>query len=479
MDKQILDTIFRAYDIRGRYPSELNSEFYENLGKAYATFFKPNKVVVGYDIRPESIEMKNSLAKGLCEMGCDVVDAGEIPTEALYFATGEYPEIFDGGMVVTASHNGTGWNGCKMVARNAKPISSTSGLMDLKKIIIENEYEKVRDQKGTVSEMDVMPEYKKKVLSFINLEKKKLLNIIVDAGNGIGGKVFDYIFGDLEINTGNSTDNEMGVLNIDRMYFEPDGTYPNHVPNPMEEENLEEIKKRVVETGADFGIAIDGDADRAFFIDKKGRRPDGVYVGVLLAKNILKNKSDNKKIIHDPRITWPFIKEAQKLGAEVYQSMAGHSFFKAAMAEKQALFGAEASAHFYYQDFYNCDSGMVTIAQMLNMYFEGFELTREVDYLFENYPNSGEVNYRVENAIVLIHQIEEFYEKQGAKIEKIDGLSVEFDDWRFNLRMSNTQPLLRINLEAKTKELVIEKFLEVEKMIGAVRDNLPALEELR
>jgi len=479
MDRQILDTIFRAYDIRGRYPSELNSEFYENLGKAYATFFKPNKVVVGYDIRPESIEMKNSLAKGLCEMGCDVVDAGEIPTEALYFATGEYPEIFDGGLVVTASHNGTGWNGCKMVARNAKPISSTSGLMDLKKIIIENEYEKVRDQKGTVSEMDVMPEYKKKVLSFINLEKKKLLNIIVDAGNGIGGKVFDYIFGDLEINTGNSTDNEMGVLNIDRMYFEPDGTYPNHVPNPMEEENVEEIKKRVVETGADFGIAIDGDADRAFFIDKKGRRPDGVYVGVLLAKNILKNKSDNKKIIHDPRITWPFIKEAQKLGAEVYQSMAGHSFFKAAMAEKQALFGAEASAHFYYQDFYNCDSGMVTIAQMLNMYFEGFELTREVDYLFENYPNSGEVNYRVENAIVLIHQIEEFYEKQGAKIEKIDGLSVEFDDWRFNLRMSNTQPLLRINLEAKTKELVIEKFLEVEKMIGAVRDNLPALEELR
>jgi len=479
MDRQILDTIFRAYDIRGRYPSELNSEFYENLGKAYATFFKPNKVVVGYDIRPESIEMKNSLAKGLCEMGCDVVDAGEIPTEALYFATGEYPEIFDGGMVVTASHNGTGWNGCKMVARNAKPISSTSGLMDLKKIIIENKYEKVRDQKGTVCEMDVMPEYKKKVLSFINLEKKKLLNIIVDAGNGIGGKVFDYIFGDLEINTGNSTDNEMGVLNIDRMYFEPDGTYPNHVPNPMEEENVEEIKKRVVETGADFGIAIDGDADRAFFIDKKGRRPDGVYVGVLLAKNILKNKSDNKKIIHDPRITWPFIKEAQKLGAEVYQSMAGHSFFKAAMAEKQALFGAEASAHFYYQDFYNCDSGMVTIAQMLNMYFEGFELTREVDYLFENYPNSGEVNYRVENAIVLIHQIEEFYEKQGAKIEKIDGLSVEFDDWRFNLRMSNTQPLLRINLEAKTKELVIEKFLEVEKMIGAVRDNLPALEELR
>ena len=479
MDKQILDTIFRAYDIRGRYPSELNSDFYENLGKAYVSFFRPAKVAVGHDIRPESIEMKNSLAKGVCEMGCDVVDIGEIPTEALYFATGEYPEIFDGGLVVTASHNGAGWNGCKMVTKNAKPISGTTGLMDLKKIILENKYEKVKDENGVVSTMDIMPEYKKKVLSFINSEIFKPLKIVVDAGNGIGGKVFDYIFSDLEINNVDSSDNPKGFLNIDRMYFEPDGTYPNHVPNPMEEENVEEIKKRVVETDADFGIAIDGDADRAFFIDKKGRRPDGVYVGVLLAKSILNSDSDNKKIVHDPRITWPFVKEAQMLGAEVHQSMAGHSFFKAAMAEKNALFGAEASAHFYYRDFYNCDSGMVTIAQILNMYFKGFELTQAVDYLYENYPNSGEVNYRVENAIGLIHQIEEYYEKQGAKIEKIDGLSVEFDDWRFNLRTSNTQPLLRINLEAKTKEKVVEKFLEVEKMIGAVRDNLPALDELR
>jgi len=314
-----------------------------------------------------------------------------------------------------------------------------------------------------------MPAYKEKVLSFITTDKRRPLKIVVDAGNGIGGNVFDYVFGDLA-NSG---------LGIDRMYFNPDGTYPNHVPNPMEEENVEEIKKRVVEKGADFGIAIDGDADRAFFIDNKGRRPDGVYVGVLLAKSILSNDPGNKKIIHDPRITWPFVKETQKLGAKVHQSMAGHSFFKAAMAEKQASFGAEASAHFYYRDFYNCDSGMVTIAQMLNMYFDGFELTQAVDYLFENYPNSGEVNYRVENAIGLINQIEEFYKNQGAKIEKIDGLSVEFEEWRFNLRTSNTQPLLRINLEAKTKNLVIEKFLEVENMIGAVRDNIPALEELR
>lgn len=470
MNKQILDTIFRAYDIRGRYPSELNAEFYNSLGKAYVTFFKPKKLAVGNDIRPESVDMKRALMDGIREMGCDAIDIGEIPTEALYFATGEYPNDFDGGLVVTASHNGAGWNGCKMVAKNAKPISGATGLMDLKRIIIEGSYEKVDQKQGALSEKDIMPAYRDKVLSFITTQKRKPLKIVVDVGNGIGGKVFDYVFGDLEV---------PNVLSIDRMYFEPDGTYPNHVPNPMEEENVVEIKKRVIDTGADFGIAIDGDADRAFFIDKKGRKPDGVYIGVLLGRNLLKNSKDNKRILHDPRITWPFIKEAQKLGAETYQSMAGHSFFKQAMAEKQALFGAEASAHFYYKDFYNCDSGMVTIAQMLNMYFEGFELTKEVDYLFENYPNSGEVNYRVENAIALIHKIEKHYEKAGAKIEKIDGLSVEFEDWRFNLRTSNTQPLLRLNLEARIKEMVVEKFLEVEKMIDSVRDNLPALDELK
>jgi len=468
MNKQILDSVFRAYDIRGRYPAELNEEFYYSLGKAYVTFFNSKKLAIGYDIRPSSIDMKKALIKGIREMGCDTVDIGEIPTEALYFATGEYPHVFDGGLVVTASHNGAGWNGCKIVAKNAKPISSTSGLMDLKKIMLDNSYKKSSEYFGKLEEMNVMPAYKEKVLSFIKTSNNTPLKVVVDAGNGIGGKVFDYIFSDLNIV-------------VDRMYFNPDGNYPNHVPNPMEEENVAEIKKRVVETNADLGIAIDGDADRAFFIDKKGRKPDGVYIGVLLAKSIIKENStgENKKIIHDPRITWPFINEAKNLGAETIQCVAGHSFFKQKMADEQALFGAEASSHFYYKNFYNCDSGMITIARILNMCFEGFDLTEELDYLFEKYPNSGEVNYRVENSIGLINKIEKYYEKEGAKIEKLDGLSVEFEDWRFNLRTSNTQPLLRLNLEAKTKSLVVEKFLEVEKMIGVVRDNLPALEELR
>ena len=479
MNKQKLDRVFRAYDIRGRYPDELDAEFYKDLGKAYVTFFKPKKVAVGHDIRPESVEMQEALISGVNEMGCDVLDIGEVPTEALYFATGEYPDILDGGLVVTASHNGAGWNGCKMVAKNARPISSVTGFMDLKKIILEDSYVKVSEEVGKTEKMDIMPAYKEKVLSFITTTNRKPIKIVVDAGNGIGGKVFDYIFSDKYKTENDPYESIYENIQIERMYFEPDGTYPNHVPNPMEEENVAEIKKKVVELDVDFGVAIDGDADRSFFIDRKGRKPDGVYIGVILSKNLLENNPENKRIIHDPRITWPFIKEAQKFGAETHQSVAGHSFFKQAMAEKQALFGAEASAHFYYKDFYNCDSGMITTAQMINMYFDGFELTKEVDYLFDNYPNSGEVNYRVENALGVISKIEEHYSGMGAKIEKIDGLSVEFEDWRFNLRTSNTQPLLRINLEATTKEKVIEKFREVESMIGAVRDNLPALEELR
>jgi len=466
MKKEILDSIFRAYDIRGKYPSQLNREFYKCLGKAYVTFFKPRKVVIGQAMRQESVELKGALIDSVRQMGCDVIDLGEIATEMLYFAVGENHDTFDGGIVITASHNGVGWNGCKLITRNAKPISGVTGLMDLKRIILEDKFDKVSEEMGTLEELDIYPAYRDKVLSFITSQNRRPLNIVVDAGNGMGGKVFDYVFDKLDIN-------------VERMYFDPDGTYPNHVPNPMEEENVEEIKKKVVQLRADFGIALDGDADRAFFIDKKGRKPDGVYTGVLLARSILAKNKENKRIIHDPRITWPFIKEAKKMGAESFQSVAGRSFLQQAMAEKEAIFGSEASSHFYYKDFYNCDSGMITIAQMLNMYYEGFELTKEVDYLFEKYPNSGEVNYEVENAPELISKIENHYRKSGASIEKSDGLSVEFENWRFNLRMSNTQPLIRLNLEATDKKTVIEKFLEVEKMIGAKRDNAPALDELR
>lgn len=464
MTKESLDTVFRAYDIRGKTPGELDEDFFYNLGKAYTTRFKPASVVVGHDIRPQSFTFKQSLIKGLLESGCDVIDVGEIATEMLYYIVGAHPSVYDGGLVVTASHNPIGWSGCKLVSKQSKPIGKDTGLLDLKEIMLNQDYRKVSDNFGDLTDIYIYKPFKDKVRSFIQTEKRRPLKVVVDAGNGIGGRVFDYLFGDLG-------------LDVKQMYFVPNGFFPNHVPDPMKEENVTDLKQRVLEENADLGIAIDGDADRVFFIDKKGRRPDGVYMGVLLAKYLLKN-NENKKIIHDPRITWPFQKEAKKLGAETFQSTAGHSYFKQKMFEKQALFGAEASSHFYYKDFYNCDSGMITIALMLQMYFEGFDLTKSMDSLFDKYPNSGEVNYRVEDPNKLLEEIKNHYQNLGAKIDRIDGVSVEFEDWRCNLRKSNTQPLVRLNLEADSRQTVVSRFKEVEALIGSERDNSPSLPEL-
>ena len=467
MTEEILNSVFKAYDIRGKTPEELTPEFFYNLGKAYVTRFKSASVAVGHDIRPESFTFKQSLIKGLLEMGCDVIDLGEIATEMLYFAVGEYPALYDGGLVVTASHNPQGWNGCKIVAKGSSPVGKDTGLEDLKSIMLSESYSPISLLSGKLSDTYIYPEFRQKILSFIKTDVRpdKPLEIVVDAGNGIGGRLFDYIFGNME------------GLNIKQMYFVPNGLFPNHVPDPMKEENITDLKKHVLEEKADLGIAIDGDADRVFFVDRKGRKPDGVYTGVLLAKHLLKN-SDNKKIVHDPRITWPFVKEATNLGAETFQSIAGHAYFKKKMAEEQALFGAEASSHFFYKDFYNCDSAMVSIALLLDMYFAGFELTEAVDFLFEQYPNSGEVNYVVENSAETLAKLEKHYSKLGAKVEHIDGVSINFEDWRFNLRTSNTQPLIRLNLEAVNRSLVIEKFREVEALIGAKRENSPVIPEL-
>jgi phosphomannomutase len=465
MDKKALDSVFKAYDIRGKVPDELDEEFYDALGRAYVTKFKPQTVVVGHDIRPQSFIFKKALIEGMLSMGCNVVDLGEIATEMLYFTVGEYSDIYDGGLIVTASHNPPGWNGCKMVGKRSTPIGKATGMFDLKDIMLSGEYEALSSTWGTLTDRFIYPEFRDKILSFLQHTPEKHIKIIVDAGNGIGGRLFDYVFGNLG-------------LDATRMYFVPNGDFPNHVPDPMKDENVEELRKRVLQENADLGIAIDGDADRVVFLDKKGRKPDGVYTGVLLAKHLLQN-SDNKKIVHDPRITWPFIKEASQLGAETFQSVAGHSNFKQKMYEKEALFGAEASSHFFYRDFYNCDSAMVTIALMLQMYFEGFELTEAVDYLFTKYPNSGEVNYSVNDADQTLNRLEDKYKDLGGEIEHVDGLSVGFSDWRFNMRKSNTQPLVRLNVEAETLDLVVEKFLEVEEVIGQPRDNIPTLVELR
>lgn len=460
-----LNSVFHAYDIRGLDPQELDEEFFNTLGKAFVTFLNAKKIIVGNDIRKTGEKYKKAFIDGATSLGCDVVDIGEIGTEMLYYAVGSGQSI-DGGATITASHNPSGWNGCKMVGKGASALSGDYGLNEIKELMIKNEFTESQE-KGNVTERDIYPDFKTKVLSFIGDTQIKHLNIIVDAGNGIGGKLFDYIFGDLP-------------LNVTRMYFEPDDTFPNHVPNPMEEENIEELRENTVNSKADIGIAIDGDGDRTFFIDNKGRNPSGIYTGAIFAKYFLK-QNNGGTIIQDPRITWPVTKEVQNAGGKTVMIKAGHSFFKQKMKEVSGLFGAEASSHFYYKDFYNADSGMITIAVMLKMLSEGLDFDEELDYLYQEYPNSGEVNYKVENASETISSLEGYFRTNfpEAEVTKIDGVSIEFDTWRFNLRSSNTQPLIRLNLEAVDKDTVVEKFQIVEKLIDGERDNQPGLKELK
>ncbi|MBD3280708.1 phosphomannomutase/phosphoglucomutase [Candidatus Dojkabacteria bacterium] len=464
--KQQLDSVFHAYDVRGRDPEELNEEFFETLGKAFVTYLDAKKIVVGNDIRKSSELYKKAFTKGATSVGCDVIDIEEIATEMLYYTTGKYKDEFDGGATVTASHNPPGWNGCKMVSKSASALSSDKGLDEIKELMLTGDFRE-SDKQGEVNKKDVYPEFKEKVLSFLEGNEIKPLKIVVDAGNGIGGKMFDYVFGDLP-------------LEVIKMYFEPDGDFPNHTPNPIEIENVIEIMDKTNELQADIGIAIDGDADRTFFVDNKKRNPDGIYTGSIFIKHFLE-KYPGGKIVMDPRVTGPIIEELEKYGGEAVMSKAGHSFYKSKMKETGAVFGLENSSHFFFKDFYYADSGMIIIAIMLKLLSEGLDFDERLDYLFKKFPKSGEVNYEVENTKDTIAKVEEYVKENypDAEFDYIDGIAVELDSWRFSLRPSNTQPLLRLNLESHDKQTVVERFKEIEKIIGGKRNNLPPMEELR
>ncbi|MBN1331271.1 phosphomannomutase/phosphoglucomutase [Candidatus Dojkabacteria bacterium] len=464
-DKKILDNVFHAYDVRGKVPEELDEEFFEALGKAFVKYLNAKKIAVGRDIRETGVAFQKAFIKGATSLGCDVVDVGEIATEMIYFATGS-DLSFDGGATITASHNPPGWNGCKMVSKGASALSSDKGLPEIENLVMENEFEE-SEKPGTVTEENFYPAFKEKVLSFFEGTEIKPMKIVVDAGNGIGGKLFDYIFGDLN-------------LDVTRMYFEPNGNFPNHIPNPIELENVHEIMAKTQELQADIGIAIDGDADRSFFVDNKGRNPDGVYIGSIFAEYFLK-RNPGDTVILDPRVIGPVDDAVEKYGGTGVRCKAGHSFFKQKMKEVDAIFGSENSSHFFFRDFYHADSGMITIAIMLKLLSEGLDFDEKLDELYKKYPKSGEVNYEVNDVHSTIKKVEQYCRDkyENLAFDYIDGVSAEAKDWRFNLRPSNTQPLIRFNLEGKSKDKVIEKFREIEKVIGGKRDNMPVLKELQ
>ncbi|HEQ65316.1 MAG TPA: hypothetical protein ENN64_00615, partial [bacterium] len=503
--ENILNSVFKAYDVRGVVGEELDEEFYYYLGRALVRYLNTEHIVVGRDFREDSLRFQTALISGIHSLKCYVTDISEISTEMLYFAVGENAD-YDIGAVVTASHNPAGYNGCKLVKKNARPIYSQDGFEELKKLIlkdIENfqgeQIDNLNDKnyqidKKLYREIDIMPAYREKILSFLKGVKIKPLSIVVDAGNGIGGKIFkevfkDFILDDCEANNNSSPKTpekrreENGIkidskkdkkIKLTELYFEPDSLFPNHDANPIEIENMLDLQKKVVEVGADLGIGIDGDGDRVGFVDNSGEiLLSGVFIGAILADYVF--DTDNKRLIHDLRIISPIVDTVKELGGEAIPSIAGHAYIKESMLKHDAKYGVELSTHFYYKDYYYCDSGMVTVAFMIKAISGGLNLAKKHTELRSKYHLSGEVNFEISDPEAIINELIDTYKDSG-NIDLTDGVSCELKGWRFNVRISNTQPLLRLNVESDREDLMIEGYKELENLIGGTRKNEPSFE---
>lgn len=440
-------TCFKAYDVRGRIPDQLNEEVAHRIGQAYAAFIKPKEVVVGYDIRLSSQALCAALTRGLTDSGVDVSNIGQCGTEEIYFATSFLG--VDGGIVVTASHNPKDYNGIKFVRENSKPISADTGLEDIRKLAEINKFD-MAPVKGTNSQVDVKKDYIKHLLSYIDVEKLKPLKVLCNAGNGGAGPVIDLLEPHLP-------------FEFIKMYHEPDGHFPNGIPNPLLQENRQPTTDKLLEEGADVAIAWDGDFDRCFFFDEKGGFIEGYYIVGLLAEAFLK-KQAGSKIVHDPRLVWNTQAVVEANGGEAVQCKSGHAFIKEKMREVDAAYGGEMSAHHYFRDFYYCDSGMVPWLLVLEIMSEsGKPLSQLVEECIERFPASGEINREVSDAKAVIDKVLAHYKEDAEDIDYTDGVGVSFAQWRFNLRMSNTEPVVRLNvesrgdialMEAKTKEIL-------------------------
>ncbi len=426
-------TCFKAYDIRGRIPDQLNEDIAYRIGRAYATFLKPSTVVVGYDIRLTSEELCDAVTRGMTDSGVDVINIGQCGTEEVYFATAHLQA--DGGIAVTASHNPKDYNGMKMVRDESKPISGDTGLKDIKAIAESGEFLDT-DSRGEVSRRDTRPAYIEHLLGYIDLSVIKPLKIVCNAGNGGAGAVIDAL------------EDRLPVSFI-KVHHEADGNFPNGVPNPLVEENRHPTVDAINAHGADLGIAWDGDFDRCFFFDADGRFIEGYYIVGLLAQAFLEHKPGSK-IIHDPRLTWNTIEIAKSYGGEAIQSKTGHAFIKERMRKEDAIYGGEMSAHHYFRDFSYCDSGMIPWLLVIELMSKaGKPLSALVNERMAAFPASGEINTEISDPPALLETIESHYRDQAESVDHTDGLSMSLGEWRFNIRMSNTEPVVRLNVESR------------------------------
>ena len=444
-------TCFKAYDIRGRVPDQLNEDIAYRIGRAYAQFLKPKKVVVGHDIRLTSVSICDSLVKGLMDSGVDIYDIGECGTEEVYFATFDYE--FDGGIVVTASHNPKDYNGMKLVREQSKPISGDTGLNKIKRLAEKGEFESSSTQ-GEYFTLGHRDRYIPHLLSYVDVKKIKPMTVVVNAGNGGAGAVIDRL-------------EPLLPIEFIKLHHEADGNFPNGVPNPLLIENRTSTIEAIKANNADLGIAWDGDFDRCFFFDENGDFVEGYYIVGLLAEAFLA-KQPGGKVVHDPRLTWNTIDIVEKYDGQAVQSKTGHAFIKERMRLEDAVYGGEMSAHHYFRDFSYCDSGMIPWLLVVELIAEtGKPLSELVADRMAKYPVSGEINKTIEDPKAVIEKVKNNYTVDSDNIDLTDGLSMSFDDWRFNLRMSNTEPVVRLNVESRgDQKLMEEKTQELLSLMG-------------
>ena len=442
---------FKAYDVRGQVPEELNVDIAYRIGRAFAEFLSPKTVVVGYDIRLTSRELNNALSRGLKDSGVDVVDIGLCGTEEIYFATSHLK--VDGGIIVTASHNPRNYNGMKFVRKNSVPISGDTGLSKIRSIAESNLF-KESATKGNLSSADLKDAYVKHLLNYIDLSQLEPIRVVCNAGNGGAGLVIDLL-------------EKILPIEFVKIHHEPNGEFPNGVPNPLLEENRLPTVQAIKDSNAHLGIAWDGDFDRCFFFDESGRFIEGYYIVGLLAQSFL-SSSSGSKIVHDPRLTWNTIAITESFGGQAVCCKTGHAFMKERMRSEDAIYGGEMSAHHYFKDFFYCDSGMIPWLLVIQMMAkQGKSLSELVDQYMIAFPASGEINTVVEDPESLIARIETCYKPLAVSIDYIDGLSMSFDHWRFNIRKSNTEPVIRLNVESRgNAELMKEKTDELLKFIN-------------
>jgi phosphomannomutase len=446
------ESIFKAYDIRGRYPDALNEDVARKIGRAYVSFLglSGSRVVVGRDMRLSGEPLEDAFVRGVTEAGADVLNIGLVSTDALYFAVGHLEE--PGGAMITASHNPKDYNGLKLCREDAIALSGDEGISQIRDLITSDKLPESGEHAGSVEEGDITEDYAEHCLNFIDTEGLRPLKIVVDAGNGMAGKMLPPIF-------------EKLPFEYVPMYFELDGSFPNHPPNPIEPQNMEDLQERVVAEGADFGVAFDGDADRCFVVTEKGETIAGDILATLVAKNVLE-KEPGAAIVYSAVCSKALPELVRREGGRPIRTKAGHSIIKPQMRKHDAAFGGEHSGHFYFRDNYFADSGIIAMLTVAELVGRQEDPLSELLVPIDPYLRSGEINSEVEDQDEVLKRVEEHYaERDDPEIDHLDGLTVDYGDWWFNLRPSNTEPLLRLNVEASGREPMEKKRDELLELI--------------